>query len=252
MASTYSWSTVTNYSSDTDLSYGVIPNDPSWHDTDAISGSATATYYYRDANVSTGGVYTDANSSRVAVVVTNSWIASISGANVVTVTLTTTIDSIIRDDLRGSNQNTPGRIINIYDSAGTRVFGPYTDTNLTSAHTISGPINVGTLTFVLQPGMSAEKSALQLHNQTVGSASYDDIGIGVRFKNSLPADYRPGGIYVQGSGWLSHNRSGGADDVYNGSSWNTMRTLGAPTAQGNPPELYHNGDWFNMRKIDQE
>lgn len=65
-------------------------------------------------------------------------------------------------------------------------------------------------------------------------------------------DYRPGGIYVSGSGWLSHNRSGGADDIYDGSSWNTMRTAGAPSAKGNPPEIYHNGDWYNMRKIDQE
>lgn len=188
MAKNYQWSTTTDFDSDTDMSYGVIPNDTSWHTTTAgDGGSATASYYYRDANVSSGGQYTDANSSRVITSVTNSWTSSVSDLNVLTISLNTTINSIDRDDLRGVNQDTPGRNITIYNSSGTVVFGTYTDTQLASAHSISGSINVGSTTIVLQPGQNASLSALQLHNQTVGGSSYDDIGIGVRFRNPLPS-----------------------------------------------------------------
>lgn len=341
MAKQYAWSTTTSFASDTNLSYGVEPNDQSWHTTDVMTGSATALYYYRDANISTGGQYTDANSSRVATTVTNSWTASIDASNVLTITLTTTIDSIVRDDFRGSNQDSPGRVITINDSVGSTVFGPYTDNNLTSYHQISGSISVGTTTIVLQPGQSAEKSALQLHNQTVGYQSYDDIGIGVRFKNPLPAnwtatlnynanggsgapsaqtatvgvastsynftipnttptwgqfiflgwsntqisgsgtaadvdyvagdtftiqqsdptktiyavwmkDYRPGSVYNGSDDWLSHNRSTGCADIFDGTTWKTMRTIDGGVGTGNPPEIYDGTTWHNMRKIGTE
>lgn len=184
MAKTYQWSTVTDYDSDTDLSWGVIPNDTSWHTVEAGSGNATASYFYRDSNTAP---FTDANSSRVITSVTNSWTASISDTNVLTINLHTTINSIARDDIRGSDQNTPGRTIDVYNSSGTKVFGTYTDTQVHVAHSISGEIAVGDTVIVLQPGQNASLSALQLHNQTVGGSSYDDIGIGVRFRNTLPA-----------------------------------------------------------------
>lgn len=183
MAKTYQWSTKTNFASDTDLDYGVIPNDPSWHTETAGNGSATASYYYRDANQPP---YTDANSSRVITSVSNTWTASISDLNVLTINLHTTINSIARDDVVGTNPATPGRYITVKNSGGTTVFGPYTDSDISYAHSISGEVSVGDTTIVIQPGASAEHSALQLHNQTIGGSSYDDIGIGVRFKNTLP------------------------------------------------------------------
>ena len=63
-------------------------------------------------------------------------------------------------------------------------------------------------------------------------------------------DYRPGAIY--NNSWKSHNRSGGECHVYNGTKYLEMRTVGAPTAVGNPPAVYHDSKWYNMKRIGQE
>lgn len=61
-------------------------------------------------------------------------------------------------------------------------------------------------------------------------------------------DYRPGAIQ-SGAQWLSHNRSGGECHILSGGSWEEMRTLGAPTAMGNPPAVRRSDTWKNMQKI---
>lgn len=246
MPKQYQWSTRTDYSSDTPLSWGVIPNDTSWHTENAGSGSATASYYFRDSNTPP---YTDPISSRVITSVTNSWTTSIDNNNVLTINLQTTINSIARDDVRGSDYATPGRVIDVYNSNGAKIFGPYTDTSINTAHSISGVISVGATTIILQPGEDAALSALRIHNQTVGMASYDDIGVGVRFRNILPADYRPGKVLDNNGVWQSHDRSAGMSKIRGTNGWIEMRTVGGGEYSDNPPLIRHTSGWKNMRKI---
>lgn len=202
MAKEYKWSTRVSFDNDNPaLTIGVIGGDESWHTTSSTSGSAEAVYYYHDANVAGPSGFTDANSSRVDTKITDSWTASISDMNVLTITVRTKINYIERTNIVGANQNTPYRDISAYNAAGTRVFGVYTDTNLTSAHNISGEIDLGTQTLVLNPGESAERSTAGLHNQTTGASSYDDIKVGVRFQNPLP-----GPVTYK----LSYNANGGS------------------------------------------
>lgn len=214
------------------------------------------------------------------------------------------------------------------------------DCQLASAHTIyQGPLVIENTTLVIPAGIDSEGSAVYVHNQTTGYSSYDDIWVGVQFKNVLPPpvdyivtydanggtgapaaqthttaqqswtftvpnttptwgqyrflgwshiqysdsrteadveyrpgdtitlayatstltlyavwemDYRAGSIY-DGSVWQSHNRPTGTAHVYSGGVWNEMRTLGGPTAMGNPPSVYQNdGKWYNMNKIGLE
>lgn len=346
MAQNYKWRSTTTYESDTSLSYGVTPNtQSSWQTASAgTQNSRTWTYWWRDSNTTWQGTYQDALSSRCAVSVTQSWTASIDAHNVLTVVINTTINSIIRDDIQAptgySDQNTPGRVITLYDDAGNQV-AQVTDNQVATAHTIMGtPVTLPQRTFTIQPGSSLTKSSLQAHNQTVGGQSYDDILIGVEFQNPMdietvykisyngnggspvPAsmsttssassvtlyvatapipsygsykflgwsltqipgsgtaadvdynpgnaiilyetnpqitlyavwehDYRPGAVYNGSNDWLSHNRSAGRADIYDGSTWNTMRTLDGGTGTGNPPEIYDGTTWHNMRKIGTE
>ena len=62
-------------------------------------------------------------------------------------------------------------------------------------------------------------------------------------------DYRPGQILDNNTIWQSHNRNSGADNVYNGSSWQTMRTENGAVGQDNPPYMRHQSAWYNQRKI---
>lgn len=67
----------------------------------------------------------------------------------------------------------------------------------------------------------------------------------------IKLDYRPGETY-DGTAYMSHNRSDGVCEVHENGAWTSMRTDGYPTAKGNPPEVYHNGTYFNMGKTGQE
>lgn len=246
----YQWSTRTDYDTDSSLSWGVIPNDTSWHTDPAGSGSATASYYYRDSNTPP---YTDAISSRVIISVTNSWAASISIRNVLTINLQTTINFIKRDDIRGSDYPSPGRLIDVYNSNGTKVFGTYTDSPINTAHTISGEIQAGSTTIVLQPGQDTTVSSLRLHNQTVGGPSYDDIGVGVCFRNILPIDYRPGATLDSNGIWQGHDRDDGKAHILTPmNSWREMRSSGGLVDCGNPPSIYLNNKWYNQREFGAE
>lgn len=255
MAKTYEWRATTSYRGDApSLSHGATPSTwESWQTAEAgAQAPGSITYWYRDANISGPGGFTDANSSRVAISVTDSWTASIDNNNNLTIVLTTTLNSIVRDDLRGSNQDTPGRNINVYREQGAAPIFSYTDTQLASAHTILGsPIVLAQETLVLPPGQGAERSSLYVHNQTVGASSYDDIWAGIQFKNPLPADYRPGERKISGV-WSSHNRNGGVCSRKVNGTWVELRTLDGGVGTGNPPSIKTSGTWYNQKKVGQE
>lgn len=247
----YRWRANTRYNSTTTLSYGVI-GDTSWHTSTSETGSETVTYWYRDANVAVGGQYRDSDSSRVMVSVTDSWTVSIDNRNYMTVHLVTTINSIIRDDCVGTNQDTPGRYIDIYREQGGALVQRFTDNQVATPHTISGPLTLADYTFVLAPGEDLSKSSLFLHNEVIGISSWDEIFMGIEFQNILPRDYRPG-MDWNGSTWMSHNRNGGAASIFNGSNWQEMRTIdGNGVTGGDPPYIYNGSNWANQRQIGQE
>lgn len=248
----YQWRITTNYMSDTSLSFGVSPNTwQNWQTDDTgDKDGGTVTYFYRDANVaSAGGAYTDANSSRVAVVMSQSWTTSVDNQNNLTIVLRTAINQIRRDDLRGNNNNTPGRNIRVFESVGGAQLLNLTDNQVATAHTIyNGPLVVEQRTFTLAPGQDATGGQLQVYNQTIGYASYDDIRIGVQFRNILPADYRPGMIMVNGT-WQSHNRTNGWAGIMVNGTYREMRTNDGAVGTDNPPLIKHPDGWKNQRKI---
>lgn len=254
-AKTYKWKADTTYQSDTSLSYGVDPSTHTgWQTAEAGPQSGSWTYWYRDANVSGPGGFTDANSSRTAISLTESWTASIDNRNNLTITITTTINSVVRDDLRGTNQNTPGRNINIYREQGGSPILSLTDTQLASAHTIwSGPQTLDQYTFTLAPGQSLQRSSLYLHNQTIGYQSYDDIWFGVLFLNDLPAEAVPHAVLgSNGTTWLSHNRDGGDLRLWDGSRWtDNLKNTDWGEGYGDPPSVMKDNKWLNARVFGQ-
>lgn len=252
---TYKWKADTTYQSTTDLSHGVEPTDHTgWQTAQAGSQSGSWTYWYRDANVSSGGVFSDANSSRTAISLTESWEATISNRNYLTITIRTVINSVVRDDLRGVNQDTPGRSINIYREEGGAAVLSLTDTQLASAHTIySGPLTLDTYTFTLAPGESLQRSSLYLHNQTIGYQSYDDIWFGVLFMNDLPKETIPHAVLGSNGQWLSHNRDGGDLRLYNGGRWSdNLPNIGGGEDYGDPPSVMKDSKWLNARTFGVE
>lgn len=254
----YKWRTTFSYQNPIDpnnhLSYGVSPSTYDSWQTATIGtpgSSGEITYFYRDSNTMYAGQYVDSLSSRVAFYVTQTWTTSVDNNNNLTVSVTTNISSIQRDDVRGSDQATPGRNITVYKEQGGAAIISVTDNQINTAHQISGAVSLGTYTFTLAPGQSATKNTLYIHNQTVGMSGYDDIWAGVQFMNPLPADYRPGQRKISGT-WYSHNRVAGTCNRKVSGVWTEMRTLNGGVGTGNPPSRKSSGTWYNQRKIGAE
>lgn len=194
MAKQYRWRTITGYQSTTTMSYGVTPNTYENWQTSDIGGSqsANAGYWYRDSNTSWQGTFQDLLSSRAIYYVEQSWTSSVNNStNVLTVVVNTKITSIQRDDIRHPtgyyDQDTPCRDIYIYDGAtGSQVLHTQ-DCQIATQHQIYGEVTFNTQTFVIAPGSSTTTQTIEVHNQTTGGPSYDDIWIGVQFENTLPA-----------------------------------------------------------------
>lgn len=263
MAKMYKWRTTFQYKNEIDpnnhLSYGAIPNTyDNWQDATAgVAGSNTTTYFYRDSNTLYAGQYVDSLSSRAAYNVTQTWSATIDSSNNLTISVTTTINSVVRDDIRGSDQNTPGRNINVYKEEGGAAYISVTDNQVATAHSISGQVNMGTYTFTLAPGENLTRNTLYIHNQTVGYGSYDDIWAGIQFMNPLPKDYRPGAtLDTNTSKWKSHNRNNGACHILKESVWLECRTVdGDSGGRGNPPLILHSSSsngWYNQKRLGKE
>lgn len=253
----YQWRATTVIDSTSSLSTGVIPSDKSsWQDETSESGSQTFRYYYRDANVKTGSGYADANSSRVVVSVTDSWTAEYDTQNNLKIKIRTTINSIVRDDLRGTNKDSPGRNINIRRYKGGPVVWSATDNNLDSPHSIlSTPITLAEYTITIEPGdASVFRSSIYYYNKTVGYDSWDELSMGIQFRNPMPPDYVPGALLDNAGTWQSHNRSRGDARIRNAAgAWVQMRTINGGVGTDNSPFIRHsNGSWKNMRRIGKE
>lgn len=63
--------------------------------------------------------------------------------------------------------------------------------------------------------------------------------------------YRPGATYLENT-WKSHNRSGGAADKRDNNAWVEMRTIDAPSGQGDNPSIRRSDDWYNQAKVGAE
>lgn len=266
MAKNYKWRTTFSYQNSREannrLSYGADPNTyDSWQTaTPNSSMSNTTTYYYRDSNTLYAGYFEDIISSRVAFNVTQTWTASIDTRNNLTISVHTVINSVARNDVRGSDQNTPGREIRVYKEQGGNAYISVTDNQVATAHAISGQVDMGTETFTLAPGQNLTRNSLFIHNQTVGSSSYDDIWAGVQFQNPLPPDYRPGATLNTSTNiWRSHNRVNGACHVLSNvqnQTWQECRTVGGDDgAQGNPPLILRANNansWYNQKLLGKE
>lgn len=267
MAKKYDWRTYLTIASGgyPGETIGVIPDNTSWVSTDSTSGSATAQYFYRDS--SSGE---NANSSRVVISVTDEWTASIDQRNFLHITVSTTIHSIVRDDIVGSPIGGGAYNVNMFLRRGENgaLLWSKMDDNIAQAHNIlSTPLNIGTYSFVLEPGENKTQSTIWWRNNAVNHDSdpipnvYTDIlHMGVEFRNPLPANYRPGATlkgeneYGPTTGvWVTHNdRNAGCHvlaDV-NNMTWKEMRTS---VGIGNPPSILTADDdpnsWENQLEL---
>lgn len=75
------------------------------------------------------------------------------------------------------------------------------------------------------------------------------VQVYLRFRNTYPADYRPGMILDGNKVWKSHNRTGGTANIRTATGWRTMRTMNGGTGTGNPPLIKHDTGYKNMRRI---
>ena len=262
MAKQYDWKADLSFNSGEpgQLSHGVTPSAQEDWQTGTVGGSMSPgqyTYWYRDSNTAWQGAFQDVLSSRVAVKVTQTWTTSVDSRNNLTVTIQTVVDSIDRDDVRApagySDSNTPGRNITLYKKNGAVIFTT-TDNLVATAHNLSGSINVGTETFTLAPGnISVVGTSLYLHNQTVGGPSYDDIWLGIQFRNPLPPETIPHAVLGPNSQWLSHNREGGDLRAYNNGRWSgNLANTGGGEDYGDPPSVMKNNKWLNARTFGRE
>lgn len=262
MAKVYNWKADLSFNSGEpgQLSHGVTPSAQEDWQTATIGGSMSPgqyTYWYRDSNTAWQGAFQDILSSRVALKVTQTWTTSVDSRNNLTITIQTVVDSIDRDDIRApsgySDSNTPGRNITLYKKNGTVIFTT-TDNLVATAHNLSGSINVGSETFTIAPGdISVVGTSLYLHNQTVGGPSYDDIWLGIQFRNPLPPETIPHAVLGPNNQWLSHNREGGDLRVYNNGRWSgNLANTGGGEDYGDPPSVMKNNKWLNARTFGRE
>lgn len=242
---------------------GVVPNDTGWKSTTSSTiNLPNIQYYFRDANTyPTTPPYT-ANSSRVVITVSQTISTTISSDNVVHATITGSINSIVRDDIQG-NPNLGGnakRNIYIRQYKGGPVIagGTFTDLDIATAGTIGSNIALPSYTITLHPGQDLSQYSLYIvnclpghENDPLPSINVDAMQMGVEIKNSLPVDYRPGATW-NGSNYMSHNRSGGVCNYWNGSAWVEMRTQNGGVGTDNPPLCYHDGQYYNQYKLGQE
>ena len=237
--------------------YGVVGTTPDWTTTDATTGSTSATYYLTDSNSQD-----NANSSQVFVDITESWTASVDNRNNLTITLTTTVNRIYRDNIRGNPMlgSNATREFYLRREAGGPLLWSLMNDSIATAHTLMGsPLVLDQYTFTLAPGGNLERGSVYFRGNTNGhgddpvpSFYVDEMWLGTYFRNILPADYVPGAAKDGNGVWLSHNRTNGDARILQNGSWVEMRTIGAPTDKGNPPSLYHDGAWFNQALIGRE
>lgn len=216
------------------------------------SGTAVSYYYYTDSNVPN-----NENSSRVTFKITDDWNASVDGSGNLTVRVRTTVNSIVRGNIRGNPNlgSTATRGIDIKRDAGSSPVWSVRNNSIATAATLATNITVSEYTFTIAPGRELSRGTLYIKNFVTGhegdpvpSQYIDELWGGVAFKNSTPPDYRPGATW-DGSTWQSHNRSNGACHMYNGSNYIEMRTANGAVGTDNPPYIRHSDNYKNQRKV---
>ena len=243
---------------------GVDPEDTQWNPGSPGQkyGPLTYSYYYTDSNSGNNN-----QSSRVTIKATDEWTGEFDDKNVLTITITTKIDSIVRGDivnnpLAGGNWTRDIRV-----GRDKNNIAWYVDKdNIGHPHDLSGPIDLGTETITIPPGGSVVRGSIYVYNHTTGlpnTEEYtDEMWCGITFRNPREEepeepdpsefDYRPGANY-DGAQWMSHNRHAGAADVSDGSNWIEMRTHynGAEFVlqSDDPPFNRHPEGWKNMYNI---
>lgn len=250
-----------------------------WVDVLGTSGQESCRYYYHDSWPANNAI-----SSRVWVTITDQWeIIETTSDNHIKVRVRTSITKIERM-ARGSGkegswnslgQNWAARwgikLFRYRESGNNRqptttCYGDYqplqADINQVILNT---PVTLDDFVLDLPPQTSAfpesqgtvfyqsavvkDLQDVNHENDDDGSQYVDRMWMGINFRNTLPPDYRPGQILDNNSMWQSHNRTSGADNIYTGSIWQTMRTSDGAVGQNNPPLIRHTSSWYNERKI---
>lgn len=267
MAKQYQWKTSSEIISGgyPGEEYGVVGVVPDWTTTDVLSGSSSAVYYLTDSNSQDNN-----NSSQVFVDISESWTASISTMNVLTVTLTTTVNSIYRDNIRGNpliGGNATRELYLRREAGGPLIWSVMND-NISTAHTLLGtPLTLGQYTFSLAPGENFSRGSIYFRSNTNGhggdpvpSFYVDEMWLGTYFRNILPKDYRPGATLNTNSNiWWSHNSLNGACHVLSNvdnMTWQECRTLGGDEDEkGNPPLILtaaNANSWRNQKLLGKQ
>lgn len=235
---------------------GVIPFDSTPHTTtpDEQIGIQTYQYYYTDSNTPDAwpGDRKNAQSSRVTIWASDVWTASFDEQNNLIINVTTNITNVERGNIVG-NPNYSGNYTRDIKIGRSKTDIRFTKNNdpIGTAHRITGAINLGTEQIILPPGGTYRRGSIYILNHTSGFPETeiytDEMEAGIFFQNNAPLDYRPGATYIAGT-WQSHNRSRGANNVWDGSKWVECRTENGGVGTGNPP-LYYNNGWKNQKKV---
>lgn len=188
--------------------------------------------------------------------------------------MTTVIDSIVRDDIRGT-PGSLGRSMFIRREAGGPVLWSIINDPINTPHTIlSNPITLDSYTFTLAPGENLSRGSVYFRSNVQGhdgdtppSIYIDLMWMGTEFRNILPKDYRPGATLkstehygnVTDGLWYTHNRTNGACHVLSDTdpvTWHECRTInGDSGGQGNPPLILHAADansWYNQKLLGKD
>ena len=216
------------------------------------TGTSTATYYFTDSRT-----MDNANSSRVNVIVKDSWrVTNIDDWNNITITITTTVAGISRGNLRGSTSGTRDMFARQQAGSGN-IWSIYGD-NIATAHNISNGFTVGTYSYTIAPQTTLSRSSIYFRSNVSGhsgdptpSIYVDEMWMGIGFKNVLPVVYIPGKILNNGT-WYSHNRNGGTAKILTPNGYSVMTTKNGAAERTDPPYIRHSSGELNMRKIGQE
>lgn len=217
-----------------------------------LSGSTTATYYYRDSDSAS-----NSNSILVHVTVTDQWSSIINNDNSIIVSTVTTIDKIEKVSITGNPGSTP-RDIGIKQQASDGGWLYFFDNTPMSLHVVASNLGIGARTSIINPSTEWGQNTVYFRSAVNGhiddptpSIYVDEMGMGLTFRNILPPDYRPGQRKIGGS-WYSHNRAVGVCNRKVAGVWTEMRTYNGGVGTDNPPKIKTNGTWYNQKKIGQE
>ena len=213
------------------------------------NGSVVSNYYYRDSD--TGN---NARSARIRVWIEDSWNTTRFNDNTLKLEVRSRIIRIEVDQILGVNP-APVRRDHFArrERSGAWRFRSERD-NVNHVYVMHENIDLGVKTYWLAPLQEQESSTVYYRGNSAGhtldtppSMYIDEMWMGIRFRNTLPPDYRPGDRKV-GTTWQSHNRINGKCHRKFG-SWNELRTVNGGVGEGDPPNIKTSNVWKNQKKI---